>query len=62
MLKKKKKEVLTLFEISGQKLQEQIEDKEKLPVYAKTLRGLNLIITGTSKNIKRILTRNTNYK
>lgn len=36
-----KKEVHTLFEIIGQKLQEQIEDKEKLPVYAKALRGLN---------------------
>ena len=36
-----KKDVHTLFEIIGQKLQEQIEDKEKLPVYAKALRGLN---------------------
>ena len=34
-----KKEVLTLFEIIGQKLQEEIEDKEKLPIYAKALRG-----------------------
>ena len=56
-VEEEKKEVLTLFEIIGQKLQEQIEDKEKLPVYAKTLRGLNqtLLLQEQVKTLKESL-------
>ena len=52
-----KKEVLVLFELIGQKLQEQIEDKEKLPIYAKALRGLNqtLLLQEQVKSLKESL-------
>lgn len=52
-----KKEVLTLFEIIGQKLQEEIEDKEKLPIYAKALRGFNqtLLLQEQVKSLKESL-------
>ena len=47
----------SLFEIIGQKLQEQIDDKEKLPIYAKTLRGLNqtLLLEEQIKQLKESL-------